>query len=416
MASIIVAQNYQFGERGGAGQDPLVMKTIRAGNAVAFALKHPQANLDLPDYASNPNASESNTGAIFSVDADKRVVFYHNTTIDMTHAHSALYKPQSVITEAINDYSITEVKMANESVGTRAIIPEAVTNEKMAVNSVATTNIIDGSVITQKIALNAVTTATIASGAVTEVKLGSNAVTTLKIKDGAVTNTKMADDSVATRAIQDGCVTSIKLDDIIEFRQPPKLATSITDDTTLDSIKGTYNDTTKRLLANGAWVRNYTLSANSGLARKDEAYNETIKGSWTFTKDINGTAVKAKWADLAEKYQSDDDYPVGTLVCFGGEKEITVATSHANAVISEQPAVYMNAEMEDGLPIALSGRVRVRVVGKVEKFDKIILSDLSGVGVADNCSCGTCVVGRALESKETEEEGLVLCVVALNLD
>ena len=412
MASIIVAQNYQFGERNGSGQEPLVMKTIKAGNVVAFSLTHPQANLDLPDYASNPNATESKTGAIMSIDADKRVVFYHNTAVDMKNASSVQYKPESIVTDAYKEYSITEVKLANNSVSTRALIDDCITNEKMADNSVTTDNIANASVTTEKIANNAVTSVTIGTGAVIEAKLASNAVTTGKIKDKAVTSAKLYDKAVGTNALADGGVTSAKLADSIEFKKAPTVVSDVIAESV--STNGTYNDSTKRMLANTTWVRNYTLSASSGLARI--ASNETITGTWTFKNDINGTAVKAKWADLAENYQADADYPVGTLVCFGGEKEITVATSHANAVISEQPALHMNAEMEGGVPIALSGRVRVRVIGKVEKFDKIILSDLSGVGVADNCSCGTCVVGRALESKETEEEGLVLCVVSLNLD
>lgn len=412
MASIIVAQNYQFGERNGSGQEPLVMKTIKAGNVVAFSLTHPQANLDLPDYASNPNATESKTGAIMSIDADKRVVFYHNTAVDMKNANSVQYKPESIVTDAYKEYSITEVKLANNSVSTRALIDDCITNEKMADNSVTTDNIANASVTTEKIANNAVTSVTIGTGAVIEAKLASGAVTTGKIKDKAVTSAKLYDKAVGTSALGEGAVTSAKLADSIEFKKSPTVVGDVITDSV--TISGTYNDSTKRMLANTTWVKNYTLSDNSGLARI--ASNEIITGTWEFSNDIKGTAVRAKWADLAENYQADADYPVGTLVCFGGEKEITVATSHANAVISEQPALHMNAEMEDGVPIALSGRVRVRVIGKVEKFDKIILSDLSGVGVADNCSCGTCVVGRALESKETEEEGLVLCVVSLNLD
>ena len=413
MASIIVAQNYQFGERGGSGNEPLVMKTIQAGNAVTFALAHPQSNVELPDYSMNPELTGTKTPVIMSFDADKKVSFYHNTVIDMKNAHTVHYKPESVITEAIKEYNVTEVKMANDAVIARVIKDGEVIQGKLGVDAVVESNILKDSVTTEKIKANAVTTVKLNGKSVTKEKMADNSIETRAIIDKNVTTTKLADKSVTTDKLGDASVTSIKLAKDIEFKSVPTVAKSIIDDTNLGSVNGKF-DGNERILTNATWVKNYTLSGSSGLARKSE--NEIIEGSWTFTKDINGIAVKAKWADLAESYQADAEYPVGTLVCFGGEKEITVATSHANAVVSEQPAVHMNAEMENGLPIALSGRVRVRVVGKVEKFDKIILSDLSGVGVADNCSCGTCVVGRALESKETEEEGLVLCVVALNLD
>jgi hypothetical protein len=331
----------------------------------------------------------------------------------MKNAHTVHYKPESVTEGAIKEHSVTEAKMADKSVSTRAIIDKSVVEAKLADDSVSKDKIIDGAVTTGKLDTNAVTAVKLANGAVTEKKMADNSIGTRALIESAVTEKKMADNSIGTRALIDASVTSTKLADAIEFKTAPTISSSFVGEGE-KYVNGTYDDTTKNVITNANWVRNYTLSDNSGLARKDS--NETIEGSWTFRQDINGIAVKAKWADLAESYQADADYPVGTLVCFGGEKEITVATSHANAVVSEQPALHMNAEMENGLPIALSGRVRVRVVGKVEKFDKIILSDLSGVGVADNCSCGTCVVGRALESKETEEEGLVLCVVALNLD
>ena len=416
MASIIVAQNYQFGERGGPGNEPLVMKTIQAGNAVTFALAHPQSNVELPDYSMNPELTGTKTPVIMSFDADKKVSFYHNTVIDMKNAHTVHYKPESVITEAIKEYNVTEVKMANDAVVARVIKDGEVIQGKLGVDAVVESNILKDSVTTEKIKANAVTTVKLNGKSVTKEKMADNSIETRAIIDKNVTTVKMADKSVTTDKLGDASVTSAKLANAIEFKTAPTLSSNVANenDTSSVYVNGTYNDSTKRMLTNAIWVKNYTLSGSSGLARK--ASDETITGSWTFTKDINGIAVKAKWADLAESYQADAEYPVGTLVCFGGEKEITVATSHANAVVSEQPAVHMNAEMENGLPIALSGRVRVRVVGKVEKFDKIILSDLSGVGVADNCSCGTCVVGRALESKETEEEGLVLCVVALNLD
>jgi len=31
-----------------------------------------------------------------------------------------------------------------------------------------------------------------------------------------------------------------------------------------------------------------------------------------------GIATSAQWADLAEKYETDIEYPIGTLICFGG--------------------------------------------------------------------------------------------------
>lgn len=153
------------------------------------------------------------------------------------------------------------------------------------------------------------------------------------------------------------------------------------------------------------------LSGNNTFSGKN-----TFTGVCTFNQVIQGTALKAKWADLAEYYEADADYPKGTLVKFGGDKEITIADDVVNAVISTAPALSLNSEC-DGLPIALVGRVPVRVIGKCHKFDYLELSEIPGVARAckENVKGSKEIIARVLEDKNTEEEGLVLCVVKFSL-
>lgn len=132
------------------------------------------------------------------------------------------------------------------------------------------------------------------------------------------------------------------------------------------------------------------------------------------------SAAAAYWADVAELYTADDKYLYGTLVKFGGEKEITIADDKANAVISEKPAITMNSgnKDENALPIVLTGRSKVRTIHPVKKFDKIYLSDVPGVGCISSykISSATIPIGIALESKPSDEEGLVECILQLNFD
>ena len=143
--------------------------------------------------------------------------------------------------------------------------------------------------------------------------------------------------------------------------------------------------------------------------------NKTFSGNVTFTNTILGVAQYALWADLAECYESDAPYVPGTLVCFGGSKEITIATDKVNGVISTNPGFLLNRNQVNGLPVALSGRVPVRVVGRVERFDNIVLSDIEGVGIVDNTAAPDRVIAKALRSKHTKEEGLVLCATRFSL-
>ena len=174
---------------------------------------------------------------------------------------------------------------------------------------------------------------------------------------------------------------------------------------TVDTAKT--NDNSKKV-ANTEWV----AKADCVVHRTGD---ERIDGTKTFLKDIDGTALKAYWADLAENYVSDGDYPYGTLICFGGDQEITIATEKVNGVISKKPALLMNRECTNGLPVALAGRVDVLVKGTVNKFDNIVLSDTAGVGVVDNNASAEQVIGKALANKTSSEIDTVLCVTKFNI-
>ncbi len=120
------------------------------------------------------------------------------------------------------------------------------------------------------------------------------------------------------------------------------------------------------------------------------------------------TATTAQYADLAELYTSDKEYPAGTIVVHGGSAEVTQSTTKMDhkvaGVVSTKPAYLMNSE-EKGLtvPVALRGKVPVSVIGPVAKGDLIVTSDTPGVGEAHpgvtNC---VFVIGKALEDDDTE--------------
>lgn len=100
---------------------------------------------------------------------------------------------------------------------------------------------------------------------------------------------------------------------------------------------------------------------------------------------FQGTATAARYADLAEKYLTDAEYSVGTVVVVGGDAEVTAGSKGKRAigVVSANPAFMMNSELEGGTYIALKGRVPVKVVGPVHKGDCLIASDNGYAEVAD---------------------------------
>lgn len=115
--------------------------------------------------------------------------------------------------------------------------------------------------------------------------------------------------------------------------------------------------------------------------------------------EFKGVATSAKFADLAEKYLTDQEYEIGTVIMIGGELEATASHkgSRAIGVISENPAFKMNSEA-NGQYVALKGRVPVKVIGAIKKGDELVAwMDGTAISVAE-CGYFTKTFAIALET------------------
>jgi hypothetical protein len=135
-----------------------------------------------------------------------------------------------------------------------------------------------------------------------------------------------------------------------------------------------------------------------------------------------GSAITALYSDLAERFEADAYYKPGTVLTIGGSAEVTVETEELSedvfGVVSTQYGYLMNGAAgsdETHPPIAVSGRVPVKVIGRVQKGDRLVSA---GNGLARSGSKHEInafnVIGRSLENKFTECEGVVLAIVTLN--
>jgi hypothetical protein len=113
-------------------------------------------------------------------------------------------------------------------------------------------------------------------------------------------------------------------------------------------------------------------------------------------------ATSAQYADLAEWYEADADYEPGTVLVFGGSKEVTMAVGindvRVAGVVSTNPAHIMNSGLkaEHIAALALTGRVPTLVVGAVVKGDMMVTA---GGGRAKACATPTMgtVIGKAVQ-------------------
>ena len=142
-----------------------------------------------------------------------------------------------------------------------------------------------------------------------------------------------------------------------------------------------------------------------------------IGSSTVYYNTVFAKATSAQYADLAEWYEADANYPPGTVLVFGGSAEVTVANSPGDTriagVVSTNPAYNMNSGLKAPhvAAVALTGRVPTKVTGSVSKGDMMIAA---GNGAAMACSTpvvGT-VIGKALENFDGES-GVIEVVVGV---
>ena len=157
-------------------------------------------------------------------------------------------------------------------------------------------------------------------------------------------------------------------------------ATSVT--TTANFTNVVVNGTNIATFSNTSLTISGNISVNSGngvSAIINGASNGVgnIGASGATFNTVFAKATMAQYADLAEKYLSDQNYECGTVVMVGGTQEVTASKFgfRAIGVVSTNPAYMMNSELEGGTYIALKGRVPVKVTGKVSKGDSLIGAD-----------------------------------------
>jgi len=146
-----------------------------------------------------------------------------------------------------------------------------------------------------------------------------------------------------------------------------------------------------------------------------------IQMNSTANYKFRGTATSADYADLAERYEADAEYSAGTVVRLGGTHEITQTLQESDrdvfGIVSTSPGFEMNAGAGSDAThpfVALAGRVPCKVIGKVVKGERLVSSATPGHAMAmkpiDPGEYYT-VIGRALESKDSDEAGTIEIVV-----
>ena len=227
---------------------------------------------------------------------------------------------------------------------------------------------------------------------------------TFKVNDGGVTTTVMTVDGSLAR-VGIGTTTpstALEVNGTIT-------ATSIT---TAVSGNVTGNLTSSGANTMGTLTMAGTITSKAIAPDADASYDigTSSKGYST----VHAKATSAQYADLAEIYETDNNYEVGTVVVFGGTKETTTTDqkydTRVAGVISENPAYIMNSK-SDGQPVALAGKVKCKVHGTISKGTMLVASERTGCATKSEHPPVGSVIGKALESYNSDETGVINIVV-----
>ena len=203
---------------------------------------------------------------------------------------------------------------------------------------------------------------------------------------------------------------------------PVQSVAGLTGAPTAAQVAAAISGQTMNISGNATTAGSITSQANSATitaASTNTASTIVLRdASGNFSAGVmTATATQAQYADLAEMYQSDGQYDAGTVLVFGGRKEVTTTGHQADVavagVVSTAPAYLMNIDAVDAVAVALRGKVPVKLVGPVRKGDLLVTSYISGyaVSVGREASYGVAIFAKSLEEDLSEGQKLINAVI-----
>ena len=185
-------------------------------------------------------------------------------------------------------------------------------------------------------------------------------------------------------------------------------------------VSSTGNAIHSNLILNGTAAAGSGVLIVSGNIQTSTA-NATanIGNASNYFNRLFAQATTALYADLAEIYKADAQYPPGTVLVFGGSQEVTMSTVSHDAriagVVSTNPAHVMNSGMtsEFTVEVGLIGRVPCQVIGPIIAGDRVVSSNRAGVAERLNMSQYQpgVIIGKAVESYSGTDVGTIEVVV-----
>ena len=134
----------------------------------------------------------------------------------------------------------------------------------------------------------------------------------------------------------------------------------------------------------------------------------------------NGRVYNSVFNDYAEFFEKGEETEVGDIIALdlNSDEEKYIKATNDDCIVGVHSDTYghilggegsIEESMKTHIPVGLCGRVKTKIVGLISKGDKIVLSDIPGVGRKYNYNTdkNKKIIGFAVESNKDENVKLV---------
>lgn len=198
------------------------------------------------------------------------------------------------------------------------------------------------------------------------------------------------------------------------------------------NIKANTLDVNSKLTVNtDGDISNPVLTTQSSKTTDTTVANDCavkVIGSLNVSGYISANRVyNAVWNDYAELYKKlcpKADYEEGTVICKIPEVDaygesnykdrrlvVGVVTERYGHLLGGDPNLSLEENLELYIPVAVSGRVPVRVVGHVNEGDLLVVSTCNGYATSEPYPEPGTVIGKALESTDGTKDKILMQVM-----